>query len=277
MAIILSSLPLWSTLILLVILPTCLAMCGPVILRRWIGHQRLASNNEIAGFKFATVGVIYAVMIAFAVVVVWQKFSDAETAVIEEAGASATLYRLTAGSETEMAATHAALNDYLRQAIDKDWPRMSAGKGSPEVTQALNALYAAAVHVAEGGTERAAISAAILNQLDGITHARRTRLQLAAGIVPGIIWLVLYCGAVLTVCFTFFFATQNLRAQVLMTGILSSIVFMGLLVVVSIDHPFTGPTHVESDALQAVLDEFGGPDNPPALAPPPPPPPPLGR
>ncbi|MEJ0048213.1 MAG: hypothetical protein WDN04_20385 [Rhodospirillales bacterium] len=36
----LSSLPLWSAVILLVILPTCIAMCGPVILRRWIGHQR---------------------------------------------------------------------------------------------------------------------------------------------------------------------------------------------------------------------------------------------
>jgi uncharacterized integral membrane protein len=67
----------------------------------------------------------------------------------------------------------------------------------------------------------------MLRQLDAITHARRTRLQLSTGIVPALLWTVLYTGAVLTVGFTFFFGTKNLPAQVMMTGILSIIVFMG--------------------------------------------------
>ena len=41
-----------------------------------------------------------------------------------------------------------------------------------------------------------------------------------------------------------------------MTGILSIIVFMGLLVIVSIDHPFTGSVHVGSDPLQSVVEDF---------------------
>ena len=252
----LSSLPLWRTFILLVILPTAVAMCGPAILRRWIGHQRLASNNEIAGFKFATVGVIYAVLLAFAVIVVWEKYSDAETAVVDEAGAAATLYRLSIGREQDLVAVRGAVANYLRLTIDKEWSRMAAGQESPEVTQALDALYASAVRVAQGGSRQVSVSAAIFEQLSAITHARRTRLHLAAGIVPGVIWLVLYSGAVLTVGFTFFFATQNLRAQVLMTGILASIVFLGLLVIVSIDYPFTGPTHVGSEPIQEVLEDF---------------------
>ena len=65
---------------------------GPTLIRRRIGLERLATNNQIAGFKFATVGVNYAVLLAFAVIVVWEKFTDAETAVVQEAGAAATLY-----------------------------------------------------------------------------------------------------------------------------------------------------------------------------------------
>jgi len=84
-----AGLPLWVAAILLVVLPTIAAMCGPVLMRRRIGLERLTSNNEIAGFKFAAVGVIYAVLLAFAVFVVWGKFNDAETAVVQEAGASA--------------------------------------------------------------------------------------------------------------------------------------------------------------------------------------------
>jgi hypothetical protein len=51
-----------------------------------------------------------------------------------------------------------------------------------------------------------------------LTQARRIRLHLSTGIVPGLLWLVLYSGAVLTVGFTFFFGTKNLPAQVMMTA-----------------------------------------------------------
>ncbi|HEY7997005.1 MAG TPA: hypothetical protein VIE14_09040, partial [Steroidobacteraceae bacterium] len=77
----LASLPLWLAAIFIVVLPTAGAMAGPVLIRRRISLERLTTNNEIAGFKFATVGVIYAVLLAFAVIVVWERFSSAEAAV----------------------------------------------------------------------------------------------------------------------------------------------------------------------------------------------------
>jgi high-affinity Fe2+/Pb2+ permease len=89
-----------------------------------------------------------------------------------------------------------------------------------------------------------------------VTEARRTRLQLAHGIVPTMLWTVLILGGVLTVSFTFFFGTRNLEAQVLMTGVLALIVFMGLLVIVSLNHPFTGGVHIDSEPLQLVLHDF---------------------
>jgi Protein of unknown function (DUF4239) len=184
----LAGLPLWVAAILLVVLPTIAAMCGPVLMRRRIGLERLISNNDIAGFKFATVGVIYAVLLAFAVIVVWGKFNDAETAVVQEAGASATIYRLTTGPDPEAVATRAALGNYLRLAIDRDWPLMAKGKESREVTQALNALYAAALRLMENGSRPPAIFVEMFKQLDAITQARRTRLHLATGNVPGIVW-----------------------------------------------------------------------------------------
>lgn len=48
----------------------------------------LSKNSEIAGFKFATIGVIYAVILAFAIVSVWEKFDEAELRVLEESGAA---------------------------------------------------------------------------------------------------------------------------------------------------------------------------------------------
>ncbi len=54
-------------------------MVGPSVVRRYVTLEKLTAHNEIAGFKFATVGVLYAVLLAFAIIVVWEKFSAAET------------------------------------------------------------------------------------------------------------------------------------------------------------------------------------------------------
>jgi hypothetical protein len=254
----LSGLPLWIAMILIVVLPTVAVMGGLILSRRWISLEHLGSNNEIAGFKFATVGVIYSVLLAFAVIVVWEKFNEAEAAVVQEAGAAATLYRLAAGPDPGMTATRAALGNYLKLAIDSDWPQMAKQKESREAMLALDNLYDTAVRAGEDRSRQPAVLAEMFKQLDTLTQARRTRLHLATGIVPGILWLVLVCGAVLTVGFTFFFGTKNLRSQVLMAGILSVLVFLGLLVIVSIDHPFTGPSYVGSEPLRAVLEDFAG-------------------
>ena len=61
--------------------------------KRW-GSDRLALNNEVAGFKFAVVGVFYAVLLAFVVVAVWENYRDTETAVRNEAKALADLHQV---------------------------------------------------------------------------------------------------------------------------------------------------------------------------------------
>jgi len=71
-----------------------------------------------------------------------------------------------------------------------------------------------------------------------------------------VIWLVLFGGAVLTIGFTFFFGTENLRAQSLMTGILTMLIMSGLLIIVSIDRPFTGAVRVEPDGLLVVIEDL---------------------
>jgi hypothetical protein len=69
--------PLWIAAALVALI-TVAAMFGPVVVRRRLGLEWLRTNNEVAGFKFATVGVIYAVLLGFAVITVWDKFTEAK-------------------------------------------------------------------------------------------------------------------------------------------------------------------------------------------------------
>src|SRR5689334_9654362 len=47
----LTTTPLWVAAVVLLVPTTIFAMCGPVIVRRYVPLDRLKSNNEVAGFK----------------------------------------------------------------------------------------------------------------------------------------------------------------------------------------------------------------------------------
>jgi Protein of unknown function (DUF4239) len=247
--------PVWLLCIFAVLL-TLLAMGGPYLVRRYVNLERLTTNNEVAGFKFATLGVLYAVLLAFAVIVVWQKFNDAETAVAAEAGAAATIYRLALGMGEHGAPLQNRLSEYLDIDAAQDWPAMQHGHTSQAGTEALTQIYVAALAYQPADLHGVAIQEDLLRQLALLTQARRDRLVMASGSVPGVIWLVLFTGAVLTITFTFFFGTVNVRNQSLMTGALALLVFSVLVIVISIDRPFAGPTQISAEPLLEVRANF---------------------
>jgi hypothetical protein len=255
-----TALPLWLTGIVLVGLGIVLSIAGPVLVRRRVSLDRLRSNNEVAGFKFAVIGVLYAVLVAFAVIVVWEKFNDAETTVSREAGAATTVYRLSAGiDERTGAALRERMTAYLKIAIAEDWPAMERGTASPAVNRALDSVYATLLADYASDSRHAGVFADVLRQLDTITQARRDRLAMANGIVPGVVWFALFGGAIVTIGFTFFFGAENVRAQALMTGVLSFLILSLLLIIIAIDYPFSGAVKVEPHALAGVLTDFGAP------------------
>ena len=175
-----------------------------------------------------------------------------------EAAAAATVFRLTQALDADHgAAVRKATTDYLKEAVAKDWPAMGQETSSRDVTTALNEIYDAVLKFHQVGRFEGLIVTEILRNVDRISQMRRQRLVVASGIVPGIIWAVLFTGAFVTIGFTFFFGTANLRAQMVMSGALALLIFGGLLTVIAIDHPFAGTVQVGPKALIAVIDDFG--------------------
>ena len=256
----LTSRPGW-VLVLLLFLLTALAMTGPLLVRRRVSLERLRGNNEVAGFKFAVIGVLYAVLLAFVVVISWERFHDAENALAREGGAAATIYRLAGGldDESSAAAVRAHLASYLSSVLSSDWPEMQRGRSSSVTTQMLSDLYDQVIHFRPTDLHGSNLHAELLSELDEMTRARRERLVMAEGTVHEVVWFVLFLGAVLTISFTFFFGTQNLVAQSLMTGILAAIILSAVLVVIALDRPYTGAVAVSKEPIRSILGDMGGP------------------
>src|SRR5690242_11438498 len=161
----LTTLPTWQAAILIVVLPTIFAVMGPFIVRRYVKLERLRTNNEVAGFKFATVGVLYAVLLAFVVIVVWQKFNDADSVAAKEAGAIATMYRISADLP-DVHALHlrAALGNYLTSVTQQEYRTMAEGKPSADTRAALDALYAELLRLKTDTPRQAMVLGEMLRQ-----------------------------------------------------------------------------------------------------------------
>jgi len=248
--------PIWVSGAIIVGLGTLLSVLGTVLVRRYANVEKLTPDTEIAGFKFGTIGVLYAVLLAFAIVVVWQKYNDAELDVVQEAGAAENVYRLSQGlSDNARVAVLRSVANYLKSAINVDWPTMDRGTtGTRGATkQALDAVYAALVS-SSGQGDRTVVSE-MLRQAEVITQSRRARLVLSEGAVPKALWPILLGGAALTIGFTFFFVTQRLLTQILMTALLAILILSELLIIIGTDRPFSGAVKIGPKALAAVLED----------------------
>src|SRR5436190_17372377 len=81
------ALPSWLLFIIIVGGSAGLSLLALQLLQPRIQALVKDTPNDIIGFIFATVGVVYAVLLAFAVIVVWQDFDAADRSVSAEAAA----------------------------------------------------------------------------------------------------------------------------------------------------------------------------------------------
>jgi phosphotransferase system glucose/maltose/N-acetylglucosamine-specific IIC component len=75
----------WTVGLLLILVFPAIAVLAQIGIRRAWPRLAEGEHNDVAGFIIAVVGVIYAVLLAFVVIVSWEKFNSAESVVGEEA------------------------------------------------------------------------------------------------------------------------------------------------------------------------------------------------
>ena len=253
----LNSAPIWLV-ILGVVAALELYSVGLMLLsRKKLGPDRLKPNNEVAGFKFSVIGVLYAVLLAFVVIAVWQNYSNTEIAVRNEAKAVGDLTQLSyAVPDPEGSAIRTSVADYANEVRQSEWATMATGLPSKTTGDALAHLTQAIFDLHADQIRDLALFQQSLHLLAVIEDNRNERLDSANGSVPPILWFVLIAGAIITLGYPAFFGTTNLVAQILMTATLAALVALTLLLALLLDFPFTGQVSVSSGAFDEALQQM---------------------
>jgi hypothetical protein len=80
--------------LLVVALSVLLAVVGLAVVQRVVPSQLRQQHNDVAGFIYAVMGVIYAVLMALVVIAVWEDFAEARDTAEREASELADVFRL---------------------------------------------------------------------------------------------------------------------------------------------------------------------------------------
>src|SRR5215210_177108 len=250
----------------LVIGVICLvALAGLELVQRLVPADARQQHNDVAGFIYAALGVIYAVLLALVVIAVWEQYQAASETVEQEANATAEIawlgHRL---PEPQGSHIQELCRSYAEEVVHKEWPLMEQGeaplmtqeRGTPAGWTIIDDIRANLQDFQPHTKADEQLYAEGLEQIDNLASARRMRLVAAEEGVPGVLWAVLIFGGIAAVGFTYLFGLESTWAHRLMVVILAAVIGLVLFTVGAMEHPFSGGARIGTGAFDLILERI---------------------
>ncbi len=251
--------PTWLLGSLMVIAAVIFSILGLMIIRFYIPAHKFKVHNDVAGSIFATLGVIYAVLLAFMVIVTWQNFDQASRNVAREANYIADLYRdatpLPANFRQQLKID---LKEYVGAIINDEWAIQARGDRSEKVQTAQQKLWDLYSNYEPKSESEKIFFAEAVKKLNDACEMRRQRLLDATNGIHSALYFVLIAGGIITILFTLFFGSENFVPQLWMTSLLAALIALTLFTIMSLDYPFTGSVSISPAVFKTVLRSLLG-------------------
>jgi Protein of unknown function (DUF4239) len=252
-------LPLWLLGLLLIAgVPVLVVACQALIRRFWPTILE-GQHNDVAGFLIAVVGVLYAVILAFIVIVTWEDFRDARETVNREAGALRSVLR-DAGSlpGVDQAGLNELVIEYGRTVAGPEWDAMADGDSSPRAFDLLDRMFSALEAVEVTSPTEEIFLAETLDHLNDVVGQRSQRLSAAEEDTPAVLWVAILVGGIFTIGFAMLFGVSDEKLHYLMVGGFAAIIALQVFVILVLNYPFSGDVRVEPAPIERVVQDFGG-------------------
>lgn len=240
----------WELLSLIVLVSVLLSVVGV-----WYSHRRLKGqvgegHNDVIVPIYATAGVIYAVLLAFIVIVVWEQFTTSTENVADEASALATIYRQTvAVPDPERNELRTELREYTDAVIGPEWALQEHGGTSPVARKAIVDIY----HTLGNQPPRVLANPAdqqFLQEMAIVASDRNKRTLASEENLPWVLWLGLIVGDVVLIVMSLFLYMSNAWLHALSAALVAAMTGVLLFITLVLNHPFEGKLGIKPHAFE---------------------------
>jgi len=203
--------------------------------------------REAAGITvlIGPVGDIYAVLLAFAIFVIWGQFTEVENCVIRECNSLDDLLRFSAYMEPDAsAAIRRSVADYARRVLKYEWPALGEGRADKQADELFVAILGCVVECNPRTEAQKAIHGRLLEmaQRSGSFRDERVAKSLTrmpptlSGLVRGLAFALLLL--------VFAYPFQYEIASAACFALVSGVVFLADFVMMDTDNPIQGVFNV---------------------------------
>jgi len=233
------------------------AVAGVTIGRR-LNHARVAEgHNDVLVPLFLTAGVIYAVLLAFIVIAMWESYDNASANTAEEASLMVPLYRDSLSMAPEKGAEMRFLLREYAKGVIEGWDHFRAtGQGAPAARFTVDKMLLFYGTLTPATKVREIIAEQYLGTLSQMLLDRNKRLLQASESLSWIMWVAAIGGGIITVGMSFFLYMDRPQLQFVMTSVLSALIGMLLFIMVVLERPFLGPLGIEPEPFESSLKLF---------------------
>ncbi len=242
---------------LIIVLAIWAAIFCMLVVRRKADLEELRLNHAVADPLLSVIGTLFAVLLGFLVAGAMQRFDEARMNVQEEAGALADVFRGASGFPQPLRTDlQNKCIGYAEIVISKEWKLMEDRKSSSEAWEYYSDIWRLCVDFIPANDGQSNVHQAVLSAISHLGNYRTLRFAAMVNQLPLGMWIVVLAGGGATIAFTYFFEVQNERTQMLMTGLVATVMALNIFLLANYDYPFSGDVHVSSAAFELDLDLF---------------------
>jgi hypothetical protein len=220
-----------------------------VALRRWVPRSadRAGEWDRVLGYVVALYGVLYGVTLALIAAASYQNYRGVEEIVLQETSSIAVLYRDASGlPDPTRSDLQGLLVEYTEHVIDVDWPHQGAGEIPSATVEQVTQMQEVLFSFEPANAGEANVHAATLGAFNDFIADRGARVGVTGLELPGILWVVLYVGALLNAVLIGMVEVGRLRIHMMMAGIVAAYVALVIFAIASFDQVFVGEISIDT-------------------------------
>ena len=242
---------------IIILVCVLVAVFGSVhLMHKYWPYTKRREHNDVAGFVFAGIGVIYGVLLAFVVIVASDGLDSARTITYNEANELANVYWMSRGlPQPQGAAIQRLAVNYASTVIGTEWPLMAKGEGSGQAQLFLDQMREDVLGFTPRTDQQEFVYEQELTSVNALSAARRDRLAAMNETIPEPMWVVLIVGGLITVGFCLLFGLQNKLVHAGMVASLAVLITISLFLIKNMQYPFAGDPHIGPEAFQIFLSQ----------------------